>query len=127
MNICLLATTFGEEEALTVVKVSTIDGTRADSNEKHTLFAVLGNKFGYRHIQASFADRIRCVLVDVVLGDPVILRDASRYSQDLLGLALENEWQKEVEEMDVSNDIGFEGIEQVFLKALWLFTTYLAH
>ena len=113
---------FGEGEYLTVIKVSRVDGTRANGNEKYTLLSVLSAKFCHRHVQTSFTDRIRRVQGSVVFGGPVIICQTSGYGKNFLGLALEDEWHEEVEEMDVPNDIGFEGIEQVLFKTLWLFT-----
>jgi hypothetical protein len=94
-----------------IIKISSVNGTRANSNEKHTILAVLGAKFCHRCIQASFADRIRGLPVNVIFGRPAIICQASRYCEDFLSLDLEDEWHEEVEEMNISNNIRFEGVE----------------
>jgi hypothetical protein len=95
-----------------------------NAQEKHPLAAILGTEFGDGSVERGFADSIRCSDVDVELGNHVNVGHASRNSDDLFCVALQDEWQVDIDKMDIADYVVLEMIEQVLFERIRLISTW---
>lgn len=84
------------------------DRSRADTKEEHTVFLVLCAELGHNNVQGRFGRTIQRAYLNVVVVDEINITMTAGNSDDLLDLALHNKGKKQVEEVDISHDIGFE-------------------
>jgi hypothetical protein len=101
---------------LTIVKVPRLHQSRANTQKQHTLLRILGTELSHRHIHRRLANGVRPVFEDVVLAGHFPIAHTTGYGNDLLRVTLEDERQEEVEEVDVSDDVDLEELDEVGLE-----------
>lgn len=112
----------GKDARHTVVCVSDVHKSRRHRQEQDTVRFVLRAELGYDHVERGLAGRVQRAGRQVVLVGEVRVRQAGRDGDDLLGVALEDEREEEVEEVDVADDVGFEQVAKCLCELFRLLT-----
>lgn len=97
--------------------MSSIDNSRANAQEEHTVLSELGTVFGHDDVECALVDDVSGNSVEIVFGDQVRVGVARGDGNDLFLLALENERDKQVEQMDGSDNVGLATGEDFLLQS----------
>ena len=92
----------------TIHKVAHLYRSRADTHEEHTVFLILRVELSHNDVHGRLGGRIQSTYLNLVIVDQVKVSMTAGNSDDLLGLALHDEREEVVEEVDVADDIGLE-------------------
>lgn len=98
-----------EQARLTVVELSRVHHPRRHAEEQDALLGVLAVEQRIHHVGCRLADDIRPAEVELVLGDELDDGLAGAEGDNLLGPALADQRDGEVEEVDVADDVDVEG------------------
>lgn len=79
---------------------------------------ILRIELGNRHVQRSLADGVQRGVVNLVLVDKIKVGVARGEGDDLLGVALKDQWEEEAEEVDLACDVDLDGLLQVGFELL---------
>lgn len=93
---------------------------RADAEEKDTLLLVLHVVLGHNDVQSRLGCSIQTTDVNPNLVGHVDVGQTCGNGDDLLDLALEDKRKEEVEEVDVTDDVGLEQVCDNTLELLRL-------
>lgn len=96
---------------------------RGDAQEEDTLLLVLGVELADNHVQSRFGRSIDGHIVDFVIVDEVEIGMPAANGDGLLDLALLDQRQEEVEEVDVADDVHLKGLGCNCLQLLGLFAS----
>ena len=94
--------------------MSRINHSRANTHEKHPIFGILGAELGHDSIGSGFSDSVRSTHVELVVSDQFNVCHSSGDGDNLLLLALEDEWKEQVEEMNSPNNVRFATCHEFF-------------
>lgn len=103
---------------LTVVVNARGHGSGADIQEQDTLVGVLRVELGRRGVHGGLADGVGRREGGLELPDERQVGHAGGDGDDLLGAALEDEREVDVEEVHVADDVDLEAFQEVFLQLL---------
>lgn len=92
----------------TVGVLAHLDHPRANTQEEHAVFLVLGVELGHDHVQGRLGGRVQGTYLNLHQVSRIDICETGGDGDDFLGLALQDKWEKQVEEMDVSSDVGLE-------------------
>lgn len=95
---------------LTVLIVANIYHSWAEDQENNAVILVLSAILGYDHVDSRLAGRVERAWHHVVLVGVDCISEAAGNDDDFLGIALGNQWDEQVEEMDVGDDVDFEQV-----------------
>ena len=95
-------------DTCTIRGVANFYHSRADTHEEHTIFLVLRVELGHYDVHGCFGGRIQSTCLNLEIVNEVEVGVTAGNGDDFLNLALHDKREKEVEEVDVANDIGLE-------------------
>lgn len=98
---------------LTMVIMSSINTARADTHEDNPLVFKLGLELSIHHVHGRFADRVGTALEEPDFQREFLVRHARGDGYDFLGVAVLDEREEGVEEVDVAHDVYLEELGQV--------------
>lgn len=76
------------------------------------------------HIHRYLANRIRPVLIEIVLGSHISIAHTGAYCDDFLDSSFENERHEYVDEMDLANDVGGEELVELLSEAFGILSEH---
>lgn len=97
--------------------MSSIDNPWADAHKKHAILGVLGMKLRHGHIRSGLLKGVRSSHFNLILGDQVKIGMPRRDEDDLLLHSFQEEWDEQVEEMNVANDISLPTFEELIFES----------
>ena len=92
--------------------------SRAETEEEHAVFLVLRVELGYDDVHGRFRGGIQSTRLHLEIVDEVEVGVTAGDGDDLLDLALHDEREEEVEEVDVADGIGLEELRRDFVQLL---------
>lgn len=101
---------------LTFLKVARVHHPRADGDEENPILLIFGAVLGHDRVDGRLRDGVRSALVKAYLRRHLDVAHAGRDGDDLLHLALEDERQEHVEQVDVADDVCFERCGELLLE-----------
>lgn len=103
-----------------MIKMPGLDHSGTDAQKEDSLFGILRAEFGHRRVETRLANGVRGASLDVVFGDEVDVRVAGGKSDHFLGVASDDEWREQVEQVDVADNVDFKAVEQVLFEGFVL-------
>ena len=116
----------GKQVYHTVLVVADLYHSRAKRQEEDAVLLVLGAVLGHEHVDGRLAGRVQRAGGYVVLVGKHSVGEAAGNNDNLLGLALEDERDEQVEEVDVADDVDVEQVPQGLGQLLGLGTTFVS-
>ena len=104
----------------TFLVMATIHHPRTDADEKHAILLILRAELGRHHIHRRLGHGVQRANLDIETIRPIQIRRAAGDVDGFLDLALEEEREEEVVEMDVANGVDFEELQGDLLHLLGL-------
>lgn len=95
---------------LTFAAMAGFDEAGRDADEQNTVFAVCCAELCDGHVQCCLAYGIGRRVVNVELGDQVLVCHSGRNGDDLLCASLEDQREENVDQVDVADDVGLERV-----------------
>jgi hypothetical protein len=92
-----------------------VNHARADAREQHAVLLVLSVELAHGDVHTGLADGVEGSRRELKFVDGIEIGMAAGDGDDLLGLALEDEGKKEVEEVDVGGNVGMEVLGELLL------------
>jgi hypothetical protein len=97
------------QEGIRTVRIAThLHQTRADTHEEHTVFLVLRVELGHNNVHGRLGGSVQSTDINLAIVGQVEVGKSGGNGNDLLGLTLQDKRVEEVEEVDVSDDIGLQ-------------------
>lgn len=103
----------------TLCVVADVNHTRADTEEEDAVLLVLGAELGGHDVHGGLGHGVQWADLNVVLVDPVDISHAGGDVDDLLDLALLDERDEGVVEVDVARAVDLEELLRDGLHLLW--------
>jgi hypothetical protein len=98
----------GRWEVHTVFEMADVDHAWRNTDEKDAVLLVLCVELGYRYIHGRLTDRVQRSHLVFERIDWIQVRQAGGYGDDLLNLALEDEWDEKVKQVDVGYNVDVD-------------------
>ena len=95
-----------EVESPTVSIAAHLHQTRADAQKEYAILLVLGVELGHDDVQSGLRGGVKGTDIDLAFVGQVKVRQTCGNGDDLLDLAFQDKRKKEVEEMDVSDNVS---------------------
>jgi len=92
----------------TVVKVTDLHHSRAETHEENAFFFILCIVLAYNNVHGCFGGSIQSTILNLETVNQVEVGVTAGNGDDLLDIPLFDKRDKEIEEMDVADDVGLE-------------------
>jgi hypothetical protein len=103
---------------LTIAAMADVDDAGADTQEKHAVLLVLRAELGHCDIHPGLGDGVQRRRIKVKLAHGLDVGVATREVNDLLDLALQDEREEELDEVDVAEEVGVDEAVELGVELL---------